>query len=122
MAKKKISKAKLLEAIKATGGKWTGICEMLDISRPTLARYINDDPEVAEAIEFARDRIIERAEHKLAEAIELREGWAITLALTKSKRGRERGYGDSIDVTSGGKPLSWKEFITSAAIPDSASE
>jgi hypothetical protein len=105
MAKKKVSKPKLLEAIKATGGKWTGICEILDITRPTLARYINDDPEVMEAVEFARDRVVERAEHKLAEAIERGESWAIQLVLKDSKRGKERGYGNSLDVTTGGQAL-----------------
>ena len=105
MAKTKISKAKLLEAIKSAGGKWTGICELLQINRSTLARYINDDKEIAEACEFARDRVIERAEHKLAEAIENGESWAITLALKNSKRGKERGYGDTVDVTSDSKAL-----------------
>jgi DNA invertase Pin-like site-specific DNA recombinase len=105
MAKKKVSKAKLLEAIKAAGGKWTGICEILDINRSTLSRYIQDDTEIAEACEFARDRIVERAEHKLAEAIERGESWAIQLALKDSKRGKERGYGNSVDVTSGGEKI-----------------
>lgn len=98
MAKKKIKKPDLLNAIKAAGGKWTGICEMLDISRATLARYINDDKEIAEACEFARDRVIERAEHKLAEAIERGESWAVMTALKNTKRGRQRGYGEAIDI------------------------
>jgi hypothetical protein len=105
MAKRKVSKTKLLEAIKAAGGKWTGICEILGITRPTLSRYIQDDPEVAEACEFARDRIVERAEHKLAEAIERGEAWAIQLALKNSKRGKERGYGEHVDVTSNGESV-----------------
>ena len=105
MAKIKVSKTRLLEAIRNAGGKWTGICEILNINRTTLARYINDDPEVSEACEFARDRIIERAEHKLSEAIERGEGWAIQLALKDSKRGKERGYGASVDVTSGGEKI-----------------
>lgn len=114
MAKTKVGKAKLLEAVKAAGGKWTGICEILSINRSTLARYVKDNADVAEAIEFARDRIVERAEHKLAEAIERGESWAITLALKNSKRGKERGYGDSVDVTSGGEALGWKQIIENA--------
>ena len=105
MAKIKVSKDKLLEAIKAAGGKWTGVCELLGINRSTLARYIKNDPEVAEAIEFAKDRVVERAEHKLAEAIERGESWAIQLVLRDSKRGKERGYGNSVDVTSGGEKV-----------------
>ena len=105
MAKKKVSKQKLLDAIKSAGGKWTGICELLEINRTTLARYINDDQEVAEACEFARDRVVERAEHKLSEAIERGEPWAITLVLKDSKRGKERGYGNALDITSGGDKI-----------------
>lgn len=105
MAKIKVSKTKLLEAIKSAGGKWTGICELLGINRTTLARYINDDEEIAEACEFARDRVVERAEYKLSEAIERGESWAVQLALKDSKRGKERGYGNSVDVTTGGEKI-----------------
>ena len=117
MAKTKITEAQLLEAIKATGGKTTGICEMLNITRPTLARYAKN-PKIAEAIEFAHTRLIDRAEYKLGEAVERGESWAVQLVLKDSKRGKERGYGNSVDVTSGGKALNWKEFISGNAEPD----
>lgn len=104
MAKIKVPDDKLLEAIKATGGKWTGICEMLGIDRSTLARYAKR-PLIAEAMEFARERVFDRAEYKLYEAIERGEAWAIQLALKDHKRGKERGYGNSLDVTSGGEKL-----------------
>ncbi len=109
----KITEAQLLDAIKATGGKTTGICEMLNITRPTLARYAKA-PKIAEAIEFAHTRLIDRAEYKLMEAVERGESWAIQLVLKDSKRGKERGYGASVDVTSGGKPIGWKEIIDKA--------
>jgi hypothetical protein len=41
------------------------------------------------------------------------------LTLKDSKRGRERGYGNALDVTSGGKALTWKEFINGDTEPDS---
>lgn len=104
MAKIKITEEQLLEAIRVTGGKTTGICEMLKISRPTLARYAKS-AKIAEAIEFAHARLIDRAEYKLMEAIERGEAWAIQLALKDSKRGKERGYGNSLDVTSGGDKI-----------------
>lgn len=104
MAKIKISEAQLLEAIKATGGKTTGICEMLNITRATLGRYAKN-PKIAEAIEFAHTRLIDRAEYKLGEAVERGESWAVQLVLKDSKRGKERGYGNSVDVTSGGEKI-----------------
>lgn len=107
MAKIKIPKEKLLEAIATAHGLKTGICEMLGISRPTLDRYLLD-PKIAEAFEFAKERDIDRAEYKLMEAVERGEGWAIQLKLKDSKRGKERGYGNSLDVTSGGEALNIK--------------
>jgi len=110
MAKTKITEAQLLEAIKATGGKTTGICEMLNINRSTLARYAKS-AKIAEAIEFAHTRLIDRAEYKLGEAVERGESWAVQLVLKDSKRGKERGYGNSVDVTSGGEKIGWAQFI-----------
>ena len=110
----KITDEQLLDAIKATGGKTTGICEMLNITRPTLARYAKR-PIIAEAIEFAHARLIDRAEYKLMEAIERGESWAVQLVLKDSKRGKERGYGNSVDVTSGGEALTIKIIKASDA-------
>lgn len=105
MAKKKVRKQDFLDAIKATGGKVTGVCEMLDITRPTFYRYLEEDAELSEAVEFARVRLFDRAEYKLAEAVERGESWAVTLALKGHKAGRERGYGDNVDVTSNGETI-----------------
>lgn len=114
----KIKKPALLEAIKTAHGMKTGVCELLGISRPTLDRYIEADIEIQEAIEFAQVRKVDRAEYKLGEAIERGEAWAIQLALKDSKRGRERGFGNAMDITSGGKPLNWKDFINANTEPD----
>jgi len=105
MAKIKVTQEQLIEAIRATGGKTTGICEMLKITRPTLARYLERWEDAREAVEFAQTRLIDRAEYRLGEAVERGEAWAIALVLKDSKRGKERGYGNSVDVTSGGNAL-----------------
>ncbi|MFI3137722.1 MAG: hypothetical protein QX197_13185 [Methylococcaceae bacterium] len=89
---------------------------MLGISRPTLDRYLLD-PKIAEAFEFAKERDIDRAEYKLMEAVERGEGWAIQLKLKDSKRGKERGYGNSLDVTTGGDKIT--KVIFEDAEPDS---
>lgn len=105
MAKIKVKPEQVIEAIKATGGKVTGICEMLQIDRKTFYRYAENNKAIAEALEFAHVRLLDRAEYKLMEAIERGESWAIQLVLKDSKRGKERGYGNSVDVTSGGQAL-----------------
>lgn len=108
MAKIKVQHDEVIQAIKDAGGKVTGICELLGITRATFYRYAKNK-DVVEAVEFAQVRIVDRAEHKLAEAVERGEGWAIQLVLKDSKRGKERGYGNSVDVTSGGKSITWME-------------
>lgn len=118
MAKIKITKEKLLEAIKATGGKTSGICETLDITRPTLSRYLERWTEAAEAIEYARERVIDRAEHKLAEAIERGESWAIQLALKDSKRGKGRGYGANLNLNHDGSLKIIIETVEDGSSPE----
>ena len=98
MASIKVTKDQLLEAIRKAGGQTTGICEMLDITRPTLARYLKRWQDAREAVDFAKTRLIDRAEYQLAAAVERGEAWAVQLALKGSKRGRDRGYGDNVDV------------------------
>jgi hypothetical protein len=101
MAKIKVAKKKVLEAIKQAHGMKTGVCELLGISRPTLDRYLLD-ADIAEAMDFARVRLKDRAEYKLAEAIERGEAWAIQFAL---KNAKDREYSDKLDVTTNGEKL-----------------
>ncbi len=119
MAKIKVKKEDLLKAITDARGMTTGICEILGITRPTLGRYIESDPAIREAIDFAKVRLIDRAEYQLGLAVEKGEAWAVQLALKNSKRGKERGYGDSVDLTSGGEKLNWKAFISDNTESDS---
>jgi hypothetical protein len=105
MAKKKLTKQQILEAIEATAGKTTGICRRLNVTRATLGRYMKQYPELVEAVEFAKDELLDLAEFELLAAVKRGEAWAVQLTLKDSKRGRERGYGNALDVTSGGKAL-----------------
>jgi hypothetical protein len=98
MAKIKRTKEEVIKAIIDYGGRKTAVCEVLVIARATLERYLLD-PKIQEALDFALSRRIDRAEHKLDEAVERGESWAIMLTLKDSKRGKERGYGNSVELT-----------------------
>jgi len=104
MAKIKRTKEEVIKAIIDYGGRKTAVCEVLVITRSTLERYLQD-PKIQEALDFALSRRIDRAEHKLDEAVERGESWAIQLTLKDSKRGKERGYGNSVDITSDNKAI-----------------
>ena len=119
MARRKVSKKRLREAIEKARGKKTGICELLNIARPTLDRYLRDEPDMQAFYEFTIERGFDRAEFKLDEAIERGESWAVKLKLESHKEGRRRGYGKALDITSDGKGISWKDFISGDTDSDS---
>ena len=106
--KKKLTKQQVIDALNKSHGLKTGAAEILGVAFPTIERYIQDSQEAQEIINFWRDRRVDRAEYKLDEAIERGENWALALVLKDSKRGKERGYGNSLDVTSGGETLNIK--------------
>jgi len=102
---KKYKKGEIVTALKNAHGLKTGACEILGCDYKTLMRYVERDAEAQEVIEHWRNRRLDRAEYKLDEAIERGEAWAIAMVLKDSKRGKERGYGNSMDVTSGGNAI-----------------
>lgn len=105
MAKKRYKQEQIIEALKQSHGLKTGACEILGCNFDTLQRYIAEIPEAQEVVNHWRKRRVDRAEYKLDEAIERGEAWAVAMVLKGHKDGRERGYGDNLDVTSGGEPL-----------------
>ena len=102
---KKLKEAEIVEALRQSHGLKTGAAEILGVAYNTIDRYIADSAEAQEVIEHWRHRRVDRAEYKLDDAIERGEPWALALILKDSKRGKERGYGNSLDVTSGGEKI-----------------
>ena len=103
--KKKLTKQQVVDALRQSHGLKTGAAEILGVSFPTIERYIADSEEAREVIGHWRKRRTERAMYKLDEAIERGESWAVALQLKNSKDGRDEGYSDRVDVTSGGDKL-----------------
>jgi hypothetical protein len=103
--KKKLKPEQVIEALRQSHGLKTGAAEILGVSFPTIERYIAEIPEAQEIISFWRNRRTDRAEYKLDEAIERGEAWAIAMTLKDNKNGRERGYGNAVDVTSDGQAI-----------------
>lgn len=116
--KKKLQIEEVCEALEQAHGMVTGAAEILGVAYNTIARYISASDKAREIIEHWRIRRTDRAEYKLDEAIERGESWAVQLSLRDHKGGRERGYGNSLDLTSGGKVISWKQLIELDEDPD----
>lgn len=100
--KKKLKTSEVIEALRNSHGLKTGAAEILGVSFPTIERYIADSIEAQEVIDHWKNRRVDRAEYKLDEAMERGEAWALALVLKDSKRGKERGYGNSVDINSNG--------------------
>ena len=98
MAKIKVSKQQVIDAIRDTHGMKTGVCESLGISRPTLDRYLKD-VDIQEALDFAKVRIKDRAEYHLAKAVERGESWALQFVL---KNAKDREYSERVAVEHSG--------------------
>lgn len=88
----------LAAALKATRGKITLAAEAVGCSRQTMHKRINEAPGLQEIVEHYRDRITDKAETGLENAIDNGEHWAIALAL--KTLGKDRGYVERSEVVS----------------------
>lgn len=85
------------EALKACRGNITKASEMLGITRATLYRFIEENPELEVVRTEAREAMIDVAEDKLTVAVERGELKAVMFYLRT--QGKERGYTERQEVT-----------------------
>lgn len=97
---RRLTQKAVLIAIEGSGGSVTEIAKRLGCTRNTVSGWVSRDPEIAEALEAERIKIVEDAVRALAKAVLEGAPWAIARALN-SKRGRALGWGDSprLEVT-----------------------
>lgn len=85
-------------------GNITAVARSLKCSRQTIHNYAAKYPPIAEAIQDARDEILDLAESKLVKAIRGDHAWAICFYL--KTQGKERGYVERQEMTGkGGGPI-----------------
>jgi hypothetical protein len=87
----------MIRAIREHRGLVSLVAQSLGASRTTILKRAAQSSEVREELAFQRGLLVDRAEGKLAEAVENGEGWAIQFTLRTL--GRSRGYGDHVTVT-----------------------
>jgi len=100
MAKLKLSKSKIQEAIPKTHGVKQYLAELLNVDRQTIYRYFNRFPELEESSQEYLDSITDQAEHHLIEAVKAGNSWAVRYWL--STRGKHRGYTTKQEATFNG--------------------
>lgn len=114
--KRKIKIPTLLEAIKDSGGVVLRVAERLGVDWHTAKKRIDENEEARTAFEAETENILDIAESVLVVNIALArkqqsKGFFADTSDAKwmlSKKGKRRGYGEHVDVTSGGEALTIK--------------
>lgn len=88
------------QAIRDANGIKAVAARRLGCARNTVSKYAREYVVCREAVETARETIVDLAEGQFVAAIGRGEPWAVSMAL--KTLGRDRGYGDRLDLV-------WKE-------------
>ena len=102
------NKENVLIALKKHLGVVKYACEEAGISRKTFYVYCQD-PEFKKQVEMVDEMTIDFVEHKLLKKINEESERSIHFYLRF--KGKNRGYSDSVDITSGGKEITEIKLI-----------
>lgn len=94
----KVSQDELLKAIERHGGCVNQIAREYKMTSNGLRKRLRENPELAEAVQEARETLIDEAEAGLRKAVKQQKPWALKLVLTTI--GAKRGYGHRLQVES----------------------
>ena len=97
------SKEIMLEALEVSLGIVTEACEKTGLSRTQHYKWYKEDEEYRKKVQEIDGMFIDFAETHLKEQIE--KGSTPATIFYLKTRGKKRGYGDSLDITSGDEPI-----------------
>lgn len=80
----------VLDAIEAINGNMAALSKQFKVSRATFQQYVNEHPEVQEALYSAKEGMLDMVETSLYRQALAGEGWAVCFML--KTQGRKRGY------------------------------
>ena len=102
-------KADLLIALTNSLGIVTPACKAVGISRDRFYTYYNEDPEFKKAVDDIQNVQIDYVEDQFFKKI--KEGSEKSILFYMRYKGKKRGYSDSLDITSGGAPITEIKLI-----------
>jgi len=97
----RLSKKAIVEALQATAGRVVEAAEKLGCSREHLHRRIRGNPALQEALDAARQRLIDLAEGELVKKVKRGNLTAIIFLL--KTLGRDRGYSERVELEHTGR-------------------
>ena len=93
----KYTAEQVVAAITQSRGLVSYTAQLLGCEEQTVRNYVKRYASVKDALDAARNRIVDLGELRLFQAVDAGEAWAVQYLLRSL--GRDRGYGDRIDVT-----------------------
>ena len=97
------NKKKLIDALEKSLGIVTEACEKAQLSRTQFYKWYKEDKKFRQQVDSIEGKFIDFTETHLKEQIKNNNTQATIFYL--KTRGRKRGYGDSLDITSGEEPI-----------------
>lgn len=92
----RLSKKKIISALKATGGMISPAAKKLGCSRQSLYQWIQKDEKIAEALETVREENLDFVETQLLQAAKNGQSWAVCFYL--KCMGKARGFSEKVDA------------------------
>jgi hypothetical protein len=92
-ARKRLTDARILEALKATVGQVYLAAERLGCAAGQIHARAQRSPRIARALDHYRGRLVDAAEAALWQQVANGQSWAVSLVL--KTLGRSRGYGEA---------------------------
>ena len=103
MSRDTYTKDQVLKAIEGSGGIVSAVAQRLGCAWKTADNLVKRWAEVREAFMAEREKVLDIAETTLIKSIQ--NGDTQDAKWMLSKRGKARGYGDALDLTSDGKRI-----------------
>ena len=97
------NKKKLIAALEKSLGIGTEACEKAELSRTQQYKWYKEDEDYRKAVDDIEGKFIDFAETHLKEQIE--KGSTPATIFYLKTRGKRRGYGDTLDITSDNEPI-----------------
>ncbi len=98
-----IAKDKMLNALEKTLGIVTNALKIADVSRSTFYRWVREDESFAKKVKEVENIALDFAESSLFKQV--KDGNPSSTQFLLKNKGRERGYGDKLDITTQGEKI-----------------
>jgi len=102
-ARKRYTRAKILEAMAGSGGIISTVAKRLDCDWCTAKKFIHRWETTKNALEDEQEKVLDLCESTLVRSIS--QGDTHSAKWLLSKKGKQRGYGDEYNVTGGIKVI-----------------